>query len=156
MLLGRPPLSFDEWVAHFWSLVDIKGPDECWPWLGHTSRGYGHIYAGGRSVGTHRVAFALGNGGIDPSLMVLHSIKCTTRRCCNYAHLRQGTHDDNMQDKSNAGVIRGARNPNTMLTEEVVLQIRSATGRQKDIARAFQISQQQVSNIKRKEHWSHI
>lgn len=53
------PIEIDESVkARFWVKVDVRGPDECWPWRERLNRkGYGSFAVRGRriaSVGTKR------------------------------------------------------------------------------------------------------
>ena len=46
-------------ITRFWSKVDKRGPDECWPWLGHCQKGgYGQFGSGGGRL-THRIAYEL-------------------------------------------------------------------------------------------------
>jgi hypothetical protein len=88
----------------FWSYVDKRGPDECWPWTrGSTGRGYGQIYwTEGKVEYVHRVAYMLAYGEIpagDPAdpIEIDHlchdhrvcnlTITCPHRLCCNPAHL---------------------------------------------------------------------
>lgn len=89
----------------FWEKVDRSGgPRACWPWLGASTdpkRGkngtYGRCRAWGTQTTAHRVALALHLGrDIRDGLFVLHS--CNNPPCCNPAHLREGTHKDNMLD----------------------------------------------------------
>lgn len=49
----------------------------------------------------HRAAHLFGHGYLDPSLDVLHS--CDNPICCNPAHLRMGTHLENMADMVQRG-----------------------------------------------------
>lgn len=99
--------NFAEWAGHFWARVDCRGDDECWPWKGQRIRkSYGRLFVGIGDEGyllayAHRAAFALANGGIDPSLMVLHA--CDNPPCCNPKHLSQGTALDNMTDCRSKG-----------------------------------------------------
>lgn len=79
------PLSHAE---RFWSRVDQRGDDECWPWLGAVqSAGYGHLWFPDRSrtVLAHRVAYALAHGEVSDLLVIDHLCESTT--CCNPAHL---------------------------------------------------------------------
>lgn len=80
----------------FWSKVNKRGPNECWPWnAARNKAGYGIIGWNKKVVEASRIAYILTYG--DPGkLHVLHS--CDNRWCCNPAHLRSGTHQENMQD----------------------------------------------------------
>lgn len=80
----------------FWSQVDRSaGPSKCWPWTGPGHEdGYGIF----KSYTAMRIAWALVNGPIPPGLLVRHYV-CNNPPCCNVAHLRLGTHDDNMTDR---------------------------------------------------------
>jgi hypothetical protein len=82
-----------------WQRIDVRGATECWPWTRGTTTpgGYGVLRVAGRPVRAHRFVYELVNGALTPGLYVLHS--CDNPPCCNPAHLRQGTHAENMQDK---------------------------------------------------------
>jgi hypothetical protein len=41
----------------FWSRVDVRGPDECWPWMAATVKGYGQLSVMGRNEYAHRIAY---------------------------------------------------------------------------------------------------
>ncbi len=97
-----PELTQEE-IAKFWANVDRSGgPDACWPWLaGRTSNGYGAFAPrADLNIGAHRVAFKL-HYGRDPDPLALH--RCDNPPCCNGAHLFDGTHKDNAQDRSAKG-----------------------------------------------------
>ena len=98
---GRPiPEMTLEQIARFWSRVDTSaGPDGCWPNSWKPSDKYGKISINGSLFNTNRVAYVLGyDQQIKPGMLVLHS--CDNPRCCNPAHLSQGTHDENMRQKA--------------------------------------------------------
>jgi hypothetical protein len=86
----------------FWSHVERRGPDECWPWKLSVRRdGYGQIRYGRRQLATHRLAYQLAVGPIPAGtghhgMVVRHT--CDYRRCCNPAHLRLGTQAQNLKD----------------------------------------------------------
>ena len=54
-------------VERFWSKVDKRGPDDCWPWLGTLEpTGYGQFFTNGtpRLAKAHRFAYELVVGPI--------------------------------------------------------------------------------------------
>ena len=103
-------------VARFWSRVQIPTPrpnyNPCWLWQGALDKyGYGQFktVAGTSPLKTHRIAYAVCKGEIPSGMHVLHS--CNNPQCCNPAHLRVGTHAENMADMKAAGhVWRGGPN----------------------------------------------
>lgn len=96
-----PELS-PEHIDRFWSYVEIKGPDECWPWKGGTAgTGYGTFRVGKKTVRANRIAFFLCHGKDCYPLNALHT--CDNPPCCNGKHLFRGTDQDNMTDRKNKG-----------------------------------------------------
>lgn len=65
------------------------------------SDGYGRFRIGTKYWGAHRLAYLIGNGPFDSSLVIRHM--CDNPQCCNPKHLIPGTHADNMRDK----LVRG-------------------------------------------------
>lgn len=95
----RPALRLHETDAErFWSCVDIAGERECWPWAAGTDRtGYGTMRVLGRTVGSHRIAWALHHDRTpEPGEVVRHT--CDNPPCCNPLHLVIGTVADNNRD----------------------------------------------------------
>jgi len=88
----------------FWSHVDRRGPDECWPWIGSSfnNKGYGRLperQGPGvrKSLLAHRLAYQFSTTEpIPKSRCVLH--RCDYRKCCNPRHLFLGSIKDNNQD----------------------------------------------------------
>jgi len=72
-------LGIDKLVA----LVDARGDDECWPWLGFKVNGYAVIGPGRRYV--HRLIYEREHGPIPRGMLVVHKLE--GRPCCNPRHL---------------------------------------------------------------------
>lgn len=80
--------------ARFWSKVDRRAPDECWPWTGALSRdGYGRMRTRTSHVGAHRFAYELLVGPIPEGLTIDHL--CATRACVNTSHMECVTRGEN-------------------------------------------------------------
>lgn len=91
-------------TERFWSKVYVAGPGECWEWAaGKGSHGYGVFYPStGVQITAHR--FALSTVERAPARAhALHS--CDNKGCVNPAHLRWGSHADNMRDAADRGLM---------------------------------------------------
>ena len=87
--------------------------DGCWIWQGSRHpNGYGRVRASGREQWAHRVSYAAHVGPIPAGMHLLHS--CDTPACINPAHLRPGTHQENMRERTE----RGHRRPPVYLSDE--------------------------------------
>ena len=93
--------------ARFWEKVDKNGPNGCWLYMGFRKwDGYGWV---ARSKGNcqyryqtaHRYAWTLTHGEPEDGMHLLHT--CDNPPCCNPAHLRLGTHLENMADMKARG-----------------------------------------------------
>lgn len=90
-------------AARLWERVDIRGDNECWPWLGNRHRsGRGYMNWYGRKQNAPRVVWAVVNGVFPPKqLLVMHS--CNNAWCCNPRHLSLGTYLENNRYMSKCG-----------------------------------------------------
>jgi hypothetical protein len=93
--IGQPRGATTE--QKFWSRVAITADvARCWLWQGWARKdGYGVTRRNNQRVLAHRLSYELFHGRV-PTQWVLHS--CDTPLCVNPHHLREGTHQDNMDD----------------------------------------------------------
>jgi hypothetical protein len=158
-----------------WEKVTRKGPGDCWDWTGTVNEwGYGHIRFGGRTVGAHRAAFFVANGHW-PEPVCRHS--CDNPKCCNPAHLLEGSVADNNHDMVQRGrdrhptgaehgtktspssVRRGTANSAAKLTEAEVRAIRSARAagvERQVLAEQYGLNESTVYNIVTRRSWKHV
>lgn len=85
-------------AARFWSKVDKRGPDECWPWTGALYEGYGRFAAKGVSKKAHRWSAIIAGQAVADSNPVDHM--CRNRACVNPAHLRPVSWRENAIENS--------------------------------------------------------
>jgi hypothetical protein len=156
-----------ELADRFWSKVDRRGSDDCWPWISKSKTHFGYGSFGvhlpgqeaGRLVNSHRCAYILSYGAIPSGMIIRHS--CDNPACCNPRHLVVGTFGDNMRDMRARGRggdrrVFGVINGRSKLTVEQVREIRQAEGKQRDIAKRYGISPAQVWRIKTGTHWRDV
>jgi len=147
-------------ISDVWLKVEVKGDDECWPWIGkhRTKNGYGKMdIEKVEGVPAHRIAYLSANPGsitlrMTQGINVLH--RCDNPPCCNPNHLFLGTHLDNMRDKKEKGRLpdfKGVKGPNAKLNDEEVKEIRKglsyglSTG---ELAKLFNVSKPAIKDIK--------
>ena len=175
-----PELSAKD-IAHFWSKVDVRRPDECWPWKGPPwNSGYGQF---GLCRNNHpsnfkpsRIAYFLHYGEDPAPLFVLH--RCDNPPCCNGKHLFKGTQKDNIEDMYSKGrefrtigdasgsrrhperVPKGEANGLAKLTSSQVRLIRwlheSGVYLHRELGEMFGVSKVQVTRIINRKQWRHI
>ena len=143
------PVFTPEGRDRFWRRVEKRGNDECWPWLGHRTGGYGtvdfFIEGKSRSMKAHRVAYFLHTEEDPREMGVCH--RCDNPSCCNPSHFFLGTHDDNMADKARKGRVARA---SSKFTFEEVMQIReraAAGGRVSFLAKELGVASESIRNI---------
>lgn len=131
---------------NFWAHVDVRGPDECWPWLLGEERGgyrYGGLAVDGRWQKAHRYAFYLAHGYWPK--VTLHT--CDNPPCCNPAHLIDGTQKTNAQD-----MARKRRHGNARVTVrgvEVIRQMMAAGHTYRSVGEYLGLSYHSVYSVLR-------
>ena len=162
MSQGKPRLIPDltnKQLRNFWSKIDKRGPDDCWPWLaGKSQQGYGrlHLHPVGKFNVT-RIMYYLATGKQPGPLCVCH--KCDNPTCCNPAHFFLGTRADNVADmiaKGRDNKSKGVGNGKAKLTNAQVLEIRASRETCRAIAVKYDINHGTVSRIRTRKCWKHI
>jgi hypothetical protein len=161
---GRRFCSRDCWRAavraarerRFWT--NIEKTDKCWNWRGRIGNsGYGSTHYNGRPTSASRVALEL-SGQLAPlGAFVLHS--CDNKLCCNPAHLRWGSAQDNADDRELRGRSvkpRGERHGQAKLTDEQVRYIRASGRPPREMAREFGVSDTVVYLARQGRTWRHV
>lgn len=86
------PMS-EKQVVRWWSNVVVT--DGCWHWAGDINhKGYGRMYANGRSIGAHRIGYQMLRGEIPDGMEIDHL--CKNRSCVCPDHLEVVTHKENV------------------------------------------------------------
>jgi hypothetical protein len=153
----------------FWSKVDIRGADECWPWLAafrgsDEKQRYGAFWMNGRHHPANRVALELSGVPVPEGKFACH--RCDFPPCCNPAHLFAGTNQENTADKvTKSRQVLGERVHTAKLTEEQVLEIRSfrpegmkvlRKGAGTALSEKYGVSVKHISDILARRTWKSI
>lgn len=149
-------------VMRFWSLTDMRGPDECWDWKGSVNTsGYGRFKAASyTTVGAHRFSLVAHTRTDHTDLLAIHS--CDRPVCVNPHHLRWGTVQDNSDDMVERGRHRspdqaGFSNGACKLSPEqfagVIAGFRAGLNN-KQIAEGLPVDHALISRIRRGRSWA--
>jgi hypothetical protein len=144
-------------VARFWSYVDKRGADECWPWIGAATNGRGYIGIGRKTLRATRYMWQLAHGeALDASKKICHA--CDNPICVNPAHLWVGSQFDNVQDMDRK---RRRVNANEKLSPELVSAIRVVCASCPDVnVRTFSvvlgINYMTLYDILRRKTWKDV
>ena len=147
MNLGR---SIEE---RFWSRVCVKSDEECWPWIGCHSSGYGMLKAtrSNKKIYAHRLSFEIATETSTQGMVVCH--KCDNPDCVNPSHLFLGTHKDNLLDAARKGRKGHAITP----SQASEIKTRSARGEKvAKIARELGVIQRTAYDVAWGRTWSHF
>lgn len=160
--------------ARFWDKVDKRGTNDCWHWTGGSNGvGYGKMWVKSRMHMASHVALAV--SGL-PRLNKNHAMhSCDNPPCCNPAHLKWGTREENMADmaakgRANPGdthwsrvknglVPRGDTHCHAKLTTDDVVAIRRHQERHglcRFLADTYGVSHSVISEIRARKSWRHV
>lgn len=147
-------------LARFWSHVDQRDPDGCWPWTGTPDKdGYGLIRVDGRTWRATRWIFGQVNDEpLAPDEMARHT--CDNPPCVRPDHLLRGTALENSADQVERDrSLRGERHNMARLNADAVrgIRIRHARGEtQRAIAAGLDVSEATVWLIVHGKTWIHV
>ena len=145
--------------------IDVRGPDECWPWTGGLVTGYG---AGTFHKRRYKATRWMLEQKLGEPLGDLHACHtCDNRVCCNPAHLFAGTPLDNMHDKmskgrwgggAGAGARKGAEHGRAKLTEQAVSEIwaKRHAGSPTELGQKYGVSKSVIWKVMRGVSWSSV
>ncbi len=155
-------------IQTFWSKVDKRSPDECWPWTGasgkHGLHGKFSVYHG-PLLGASRVSFFLATG-TDPEVQfVCH--KCDNPPCVNPSHLWLGGYSENAKDavakgrwNSHPPHLCGEQVGTSTFKESQVVDIRRrhAAGEASytALAKEFGVTKSAIAFVVRRRSWKHV
>jgi hypothetical protein len=151
-------------LQRFLSKIEYNSFSGCWLWTGVKDGGGYGAFADMGTHKAHRWAYSEFRGEIGQGLHVCH--KCDVPSCVNPFHLFVGTQKENIADMMRKGrhrdistVLRGSKQPQAKLTEDMVIEIRMRVEEgesQASLAREFYVSGNTVGRIIRRETWKHI
>lgn len=146
--------------SRFWAKVDRSLEHGCWPWMStkSSSKGYGQFWALGKYwQATHMALILAGEAWSEQKPYALHS--CDNPSCVNPSHLRWGSPQENMDDRSARGralTPRGEAHGSAKLRAHDVVAIRCDTRVHREIAAAYGVTGSVISRIKTLKAWRHI
>jgi len=156
--MGRPKKTDPPITIRFWSYVEVREEDECWPWKRYIDpNGYGRINIGtnakpgqSRIINAHRFAYQLTFGDIPNDKDVLH--RCNNKPCCNPKHLYLGTDLENTRDRIEAGT---QTNP-SKLTASQVIEIYHSTESSRLAGIRFCVHPSTIKEIRQGKIWRNV
>lgn len=143
----------------FFSRVERRGEDECWPWIGRQDEnGYGVFDIGNRPHIASRISLGIELGKELPAeIFACHH--CDNPPCVNPKHLFPGTQKDNMQDAGRKGRVGGnhgrigTRINTSKLDEVKVVEIKRSSAPAKFFAEKYGVSTTAINLIRKGKNW---
>jgi hypothetical protein len=136
----------------------MEPSESCRPWPFEVSNGYGRIRTPGGEVRLNTITCEAWYGPRPTGQMALHS--CRNKSCWAGEHLRWGTAQENMDDRTKDGtMLMGDSHPTHRLTTAEVLAIRErhASGTTMyRLSKDYGCTLQNISRIIHRETWKHI
>lgn len=146
------PGEVQDWLnAH---LAQEEHGEACIEWpFGRTTHGYGHVKWNGRCSEAHRVVLIESTGEEHKHLNAAH--ECGNRGCVNRSHLFWKTVAENSADRIRHDThMRGERHKLAKLTKAQAIAIFKDKRSQRNIAKAYEVSDSLVYMIKARRSWA--
>lgn len=145
-------------IDDLWRYIDMKSPDECWPWNGPWGGRSTHLMpyfsAGGQRWIAYRLVYMQVHGvQLLASQMLCHSCDNGSHPigCCNPHHVAIGTPQSNVDD-AKARDRFGMPRATVRMIRKLILEGR----RQQDIADMYGCSRETVSAISTGRTYQHV
>lgn len=147
-------------VERFHQKYEVS-PSGCWLWTASCAgKGYGQIKVPGerRQMYAHRLSYLIHKGEVPEGKQICHT--CDVPKCVNPEHLFVGTSQDNhddmkAKDRSTHGILNKRAKLNEKMVRHIKVMLREGVPQQR-VARAFDISQTEVSRIGLGLRWTRI
>ena len=174
--MPRRPNMNDEELNTWFLNQKVEDDNGCWNWTGVLNGGYGHLSIKAKRILAHRYSLQLHLKRPIPKNMEVRHM-CHNTKCFNPAHLKEGTHAENMNDMVQAGrqarglflsstltgikrnSAKGERNCKAKLTPAQVLEIRSlktTTQSLRNVGKTYGVNGVTISNIWAGKTWKHL
>lgn len=128
----------------------------CWVCTSHARQTKGYAFSNSRAYGKqclHRYMYEQANGMIPAGLLLRHI--CDNPGCINPNHLVLGTHQENMNDKTNRG--RTSKTSGKRTRPDWVLEIyRDRTRTAKELSMKYGLSIDQIYAIWSGRAWKNL
>ncbi|WP_158506136.1 HNH endonuclease [Synechocystis sp. PCC 7509] len=143
-----------------WAKVEKSPDSHCWLWTGSKNKsGYGAIKVAGKPLQVHRVVYEMSYGIIPSDHFVRH--RCDNPSCCNPKHLKLGSNQDNVDDRTLRGrSVKGSKQTTAKLTEyeveEIIRELQGSFITTQAIAQKYGVVRSVVSRINTGKSWTHV
>lgn len=162
MRLQRPRThdpSYNIWTVMRLLKNSHDEPSGCRIWDGQLNKkgGYGRIGYMGKGWRAHRLAYLLLQGPIPDGMELLHS--CDNPRCINPAHLRPGTHAENIAEAYQKGrktFPQGPGHPRFSFSREQAMEIINSTESAGSISRRIGVSVSSICRLRKGDTWKSL